>query len=257
MAASAPNQDLVAAVLSLLAEADRPTGASVIHERLLDQGFQLSEPTVGRLLRELDRRGLTARQGRLGRLVTAQGQEELQRLRDSSSREQNTRQFLDSLRAGTLADVVNVLAARRGIEREMARAAALHATPEDISALRDYDGMVRAGKIVDGLHGHLAAAAHNPVLDSVFRLITQDPEVRRVVNHIMRDRGKLLDLGFNQRLITAIQNRDPDAAETAVRDHLDEVLAAVEDFWSALRRAAGEPVSGDEELAGERPAPAH
>jgi GntR family L-lactate dehydrogenase operon transcriptional regulator len=253
MLATSPNQDLVAAVLSLLSKTDRPTGASVIHERLLGQGFQLSEPTVGRLLRELDRRGFTTRRGRLGRMLTASGLQELQRLRDSSSRAQNTRQFLDSLRAETLVDVVNVLVARRGIEREMARAAALNATSEDIAALREHDRMVRNGKIMEGLHAHLAAAAHNPVLDSVFRLITQDPEVRRVVNLIMQSQGKLLDLSFNQRLIKAVQKRDPDAAEAAVQAHMDELLTAVEEFWSQLRRAKGPK----EELAGQGTAPGH
>jgi GntR family transcriptional repressor for pyruvate dehydrogenase complex len=228
--------ELTGAVLSLLIDADKPTGASVIHERLLGQGFQLSEPTVGRLLREFDRLGYTTSEGRLGRLVTSKGRAHLQRLEDTSSRDRNAKQFLQSLRAETLADVLNVVVARRGIEREIARAAAINATAEDIAALHTHDRRIRDGEIVDGLHGLLSTAAHNPVLDSVMRLITHDPDIGRLIGELLRERGKLLDIGFNRRVIDAIERRDPDAAEAAVLAHLDEVLDTVQEFWSATRR---------------------
>jgi GntR family L-lactate dehydrogenase operon transcriptional regulator len=233
---SSTNADLMAAVLLLLSEVDRPTGASVIHEHLLLKGFQLSEPTVGRLLRELDRRGYTTSEGRLGRLLTTAGREQLQRLEDRSSRDLNTRRLMDALRADTLADIINVLVARRGIEREMARAAALNATPDEIEVLREHDRSIRRGETVEGLHHLLAPAAHNPVLDSVYRLITHDPDVSRLVNQLMQNKGKFFDLPFNNRLIKAIERHDPDAAESAVIEHIDEVLAVAEEAWSAVRR---------------------
>ncbi len=233
---SSTNPDLTAAVLQLLSEVDRPTGASVIHEHLLNQGFQLSEPTVGRLLRELDRRGYTTAEGRLGRLLTASGREQLQLLEDRTSRNRNARQLMDALRADTLTDIINVVLARRGIEREMARAAALKATPAELEALREHDRAIRRGETEEGLHHLLAPAAHNPVLESVYLLITHDPDVSRLVEELMQAKGRMFDLPFNKRLIDAIAKHDPEAAEAAVIEHIGLVLATVEEFWTVVRR---------------------
>jgi GntR family L-lactate dehydrogenase operon transcriptional regulator len=228
------------AVLAALEEAGQPTGASVVHGRLLDLGFTLSEPTVGRMLREFDRQGLARPVGRLGRVLTTAGRSRLQELQDARNRDKNTNHLMDSLRAETLEDIINVLLARRGIERELARAAALKATAADIAALQAHDERMRVGETGDaeeGLHTLLAPAAHNPVLASVYRVITRDPRIIRLLNHVLiADRGMSSDFAFNARLIEAIVNRDSDAAEAAVVEHLDAVISTVGEVWASVKR---------------------
>jgi DNA-binding FadR family transcriptional regulator len=63
-----------------------------------------------------------------------------------------------------------------------------------------------------------------------------------------------MDPAFNQRLIQAIQRRDPDAAEAAVVDHLEETLDVVQMAWNGMQRT-GRTGASDEEpsSSGHRP----
>ncbi len=57
-------------VLHLLSISEEPLGAGSIREELARSGMDLSEASVGRLLRGLDGRGFTTRIGFQGRLLT-------------------------------------------------------------------------------------------------------------------------------------------------------------------------------------------
>ncbi len=67
----------VIAILKALAEVSEPLGSTAIARRLKKSGIELSERTVRYHLKLLDERGLTRPVGRNGRLITAQGREEL------------------------------------------------------------------------------------------------------------------------------------------------------------------------------------
>jgi len=243
-------EDLTTAVLQILSGSDKPTGSSVIHERLLGSGFRLSEPTVGRLLRALDRLGYTTRRGHLGRTLTPAGQTQLTQLRRTEHRAGNVREIVEHLRADTLESVINVLHARRGVEREIARAAATNRTARDLVRLRArYDAMRRGEQHPEGLHEMLAHAAHNPVLESLYRAIREDPDVSLVVDEIATERGTHVDIRFNQRLLAALDKRDEDAAERAVVDHMDELLKTVRARWKQPRGARRPPLSAKRQNA--------
>lgn len=230
--------DLTAAVLFILAAADRPTGASVIHERLLGRGFQISEPTVGRLLREFDRLGYTSSQGRLGRLLTAKGRQQLQRLDDTTSRDQNAKQLLGSIRSDTLPDVIDALTARRGVEREMARLAALRIEDDELAELRSYGQQNREGdECHEGLHDLLARSCRSPVLQSIHQILTRDPELSRLLSRVCSETEVHAGKRFEHRIVEALERRDPDEAEAAVAGHIDDLLAAVKSSWDSV--AAG------------------
>lgn len=228
--------DLATAVLTTLSAAEAPTGATFLHGRLLASGYRLSEPTVGRLLREFDRLGYTTRHGKLGRMVTAKGRAELETLRKAKRRSTNATQVADRIRAETLEDVMHVIAARRGVERELARAAALNATAKDLAALRARLEAIRGGDVSEGLHDELARAAHNPVLESLYRMLTQDPDMKRLLDRLSDGHGKLVDLPFDRRLMDALAKHDADAAERAVVARLDEMMAIVKENWTAARK---------------------
>ena len=225
--------DVTTAVLEVLADRLRPTGSSVIHEQLLAGGHRVSEPTVGRVLRDLDRLGFTTAHGRQGRTLTLRGRRQLVVLRDERHRTGQVRAMVDNLRAGSLDEILDMLAARRGVEREIARAAALSATRSDLSDMRKgYESMRDGRRSVGGLHELLARASHNAVLESLYGVLTRDPAIARAVNSIVtRHRGDLIDVRFNKRLIAALEKKDPDAAERAVVEHIDELMTTVREYW--------------------------
>lgn len=227
---------LIAAVMDILSASVKPTGSRVIRERLLALGFDLSESTVGRLLGETDRAGFTKPHGRLGRTLTTQGLRYFRSLREHNSRDENAQRMIQILRGETLTDLRNVLVARRGIEREIAREAALQATSADVRALRAQARKDASGESTEGLHNVLVQAAHNPFLESIYRLITQDPGIERLLDQLPVPR----DTTFDNRMIAAIEGRNADMAEAMMLEHLDELVVAVDQ----LRSAAATPPAG-------------
>jgi repressor of nif and glnA expression len=67
----------VLSILRILSECQEPLGARVIAQRLKDYGIELGERAVRYHLKLMDERGLTRLVGRDGRLLTGQGEEEL------------------------------------------------------------------------------------------------------------------------------------------------------------------------------------
>ena len=65
------------AILRILHEADKPVGSSKLTERLLAEGYEITERTVRFYLNGMDEEGLTQNLGRRGRLITQRGSEEL------------------------------------------------------------------------------------------------------------------------------------------------------------------------------------
>jgi len=230
-------RDLSAAVLEILSRSERPAGSSVIHERLLGWGHHLSEPTVGRLLRDLDRAGYTTRRSNMGRVLTAKGGTALASLRRSAERDASLGRVVQYLRADTKDQLLDVLIARRGVERELARAAATNATKRELSAMRELYDATRRGDTTVGMHDLLATAAHNPVLESLYRMITGDRDLAQAVERIAHQHGELVDVRFDRRLLSALTRRDPDAAERAVLDHINKLLDFVRESWRAQRRS--------------------
>lgn len=240
-AAGLTRRDVSAAVLEILSRSDGPVGSSVIHERLLGWGHTLSEPTVGRLLRDFDRGGYTTRRSNMGRVLTAKGRVALASLRRNAERDETVGRVVQYLRADTKDQLLDVLVARRGVERELARAAAKNATVRELAAMRERYDATRRGDTTIGMHDLLASAAHNPVLESLYRMITEDSDLAATVERIAHQHGELVDVRFDRRLLGALTRHDPDAAERAVLDHLDKLLEMVRDSWRAQRRSARGP----------------
>ncbi len=147
--------------------------------------------------------------------------------------------MVDNLRADSLDEILDLLAARRGVEREIARAAAVNATRRDLADMRAGYESMREGRSYEGLHEILARASHNPVLESLYGVLTRDPAIARAVNRIASQRGQLVDVRFNQRLLSALAKKDPDAAERVVVDHLDELITTVREYWKLAGTRAG------------------
>jgi DNA-binding FadR family transcriptional regulator len=126
-----------------------------------------------------------------------------------------------------------VMVARIALEPQLARLAALNATAEEISRLRDTNARCREAaswrhyETLDAtLHHHIARASHNTlllglvdVLNTVRRTVTwgrlRQTPTRPPVNHH--------SFAEHDRIIDAIASRDLAAAEQAMRVHLETV----------------------------------
>jgi DNA-binding FadR family transcriptional regulator len=215
-----------------------PVGSRKARAALRSQGIDVSESTVSRLLRVLDDRGFTRALGAKGRVLTEEGD----RLTALLSRRDRHEQMLrEATAVKDIAELLDLLHARRGVEREAARAAARHATDADASRLRelieDHQARLARGESVrhggltfhqvigdmtkNRLIGAMMQALFEPVLDDTEAILdviigNRRSEHRSVEEHI--------------EIMEAIVARDPDRAEAAMAAHLGRLIAETEEF---------------------------
>jgi DNA-binding FadR family transcriptional regulator len=189
-------------------------GAKLPAERELAQDFNLSRPIVREVLRGLHERGLISiipARGAYVQAPTAAGGakslESFYRRRNATARE--------------------VMDARLMLETHAARLAATAASDADVRALVICaEDCERSNNVIDrarcdiAFHGLLARASHNTVIETMFASITGltfELMLRSLSDADVSARG----LPFHKQILKAIQARDPDGAEVAMRGHLE------------------------------------
>ncbi|MBY5943071.1 transcriptional regulator NanR [Halomonas sp. DP5N14-9] len=118
--------------------------------------------------------------------------------------------------------------ARALFEVALARQAAQHASDEEIQALRDalahqrsVIGDEAAVKRADNdFHGVLASIGHNPIYDAIHQALSEWLDDRRALA-LQQSGEDLAALEAHTEIVEAIAARDPEAAEAAMRRHLD------------------------------------
>ncbi|MGI5840002.1 MAG: FCD domain-containing protein [bacterium] len=225
-------------ILNVLAAAKEPAGSGVIGGELRQGGLGISEATVGRFLRDMDRRELTLRVGFRGRLLTEAGQSRLGELRRERERAFYGTELLNVLRAHGKDELMDVLVARRVIERETARLAAVKATADDIRQLRriidKHETNARAGIVGADedvrFHKLIGQIAGNKVLLAALDLIRQDVQLNTVLESIRKYVSSTV-VADHKQIIRAIADGEPEKAETAMVEHIDNVIADVQKYW--------------------------
>jgi len=130
--------------------------------------------------------------------------------------------------------VAELLDVRKMIEPALAARAALRASDEDIARLEDVlrrqrEKVLRAESTVEEdteFHYLIALAAKNSVVKSVLDVLMGLLRETRALSLQTRGRPQR-SLAGHRRVLEAIKRRDPDAAERAVRQHVEEIEAIV------------------------------
>lgn len=226
----------IVALLTYMAQHPEPVGSGKACQVLRQAGFQVSEATVGRLLRWMDLEGLTCRQSYRGRVLTEAGREHIKRLREDQQRLRYSQLLAEQVRSRSLEDLQEILVARRAIEREIARLAAINANSEQIAA------MSRLAKTenpsIDDIAQHdvefhqlLADAAGNSFLRAALNLIRQDAQLSPVLGYI-RQQVQSQVFADHRNIAEAVARRDSLAAEQAMVTHIDNLIRDVKKYWS-------------------------
>lgn len=240
------NLEMELAALGLLDSATEPVGSARLAEALRQAGIVVAEATAGRYLRQLDERGLTRALGvKLGRVITPAGRERLAELRHLRRQDEYGARMLRAVAATEIDDLMDLLYVRRAVEAEAARLAARRATDAELARIdeasshhvRDVRGGHDTVEPSMNFHRLIAEASHNRMLQAV-ALLLLDPAnepLEKVLGQIALDSGETLDQATDHlTLASALRSRAPEAAEAAMRAHIDKLIQAVEDY----RRAA-------------------
>jgi len=238
---SAESDGHVFEILSILENRVEPLGSGQLSQLLNERGFALSEATVGRILSSMDRQQLTEKLGFQGRVLTAEGRAKLAEMRSAQQRATYGNRFIETLEARRREDIIEILVARKAIERELARLAAVYATAAEIRLLEEvmneHEESPRGRKLTEDhdlkFHKLLSLAAKNKVLAAALDLIRHDEQLSPVLAAIRKRHGGQL-WADHSGIVAAIKERNPDRAEREMARHVESVIADVQKYWALV-----------------------
>lgn len=225
-------------ILEIIYGAEEPIGSGLISERLKALGFNVSEATIGRMLREYDNIGFTEKVGFKGRILTKKGFNRLKELDNQTIREHYGYELMNLLNVKKKEELKDILIARKAIERELARLAAENITPKEIEYLKEIiklneEHIKQSGSGADEdvkFHKIIAQAAKNKILKAAIDLIRQDAQLSPVLETIRKNvKGTVIE--DHKKILKALEKRSPEEAEKAMVAHIEGLIKDVEKYW--------------------------
>lgn len=232
-----PKEKLEHDILLILGETAHPIGCGALSALLAKRDYDMSEATVGRLLRDFDIAGYTEKSGFQGRTLSERGRERLLELMETEKRFHWETEFSSALKGHTKEELLEVLVARRAIESELAALAAENATEEQLAKLRSVveqqrktlvSGLVTADQDV-AFHACIASMAANRVLGAAIALIRQDSQLSPVLEGIRRHVHSMIYID-HAAICDAIVAQDPLAARRAMIKHINSLIQDVKRY---------------------------
>jgi DNA-binding FadR family transcriptional regulator len=237
-------ENLDYAILQVMQSQTQPIGSWSIYYVLRQRGFGVSAPTIGRRLRELERKRLLGKRSVDGRIITPRGQKLLRKMaRDEKNRGRASR-LLKVLDGKTRKDVIDQLTVRRIIEVEGAGLAAAHATQTDIAKLeavvQKQKESIERGELGvkedNSFHETLAKASGNKVIFLTVHLLRSQEWMNYAVTAIRNRMGTRLAVD-HEKIISALKDRDTSSARRAMEHHIDQLAADVDRYWKQFRQS--------------------
>lgn len=130
--------------------------------------------------------------------------------------------------------------ARLLLEAALVRHAAVNATPKDIARLKDaldanrvaVNDRHRFNETDNAFHAQIVAIAHNTVIDATYSGLSEWLFEQRQIA-MLHPGSPQHAVEAHTRIFEAIAAKDPDAAEAAMRAHLDDVIKQYWSVWEA------------------------
>ncbi|MDR3560197.1 MAG: FCD domain-containing protein [Negativicutes bacterium] len=229
------------AVLMAICDKALPMGCGAISQLLASQGHNISEATIGRMLRSMDHQGFTVKTGFQGRLLSARGKVRAAHLENLLKSRQWGEEFASALRGQTKKHLQEVLVARRAIEGELAYLAAVNPAKGESKVLLEALEAQRQALAIGGgaaaedadFHAVLSRMARNRVLEAAILLIRQDTQLSPVLEYIRRHVHSLVYID-HQKIAEAVICGRPDEARRAMVGHINNLIKDVEKYWKLI-----------------------
>jgi GntR family transcriptional regulator, transcriptional repressor for pyruvate dehydrogenase complex len=237
------SQDLDYAILRTLQSSPQPMGSWSLYYLLRELGHDVSAPTIGRKLRELEQQKLLGKSTVEGRIITPAGTRLLRKAAYDEQVRARADKLLKALDGRTQKDIIDQLTVRRIIEVESAGLAALHASRASIAKLEQIfrkqkqaikKGRLGVGEDV-GFHEALAQASGNKIIATTVHLLRSQEWMNYVVTEIRNKVGTRLAVD-HQKIILALKKRNSSLARRAMERHLNQLIADVERYGNLVIR---------------------
>jgi len=233
-------------LLRILSGQRRPVGSGTLQIELRRRGFHLSAPTVGRKLREFEVEGYLAKVGVQGRTLTDAGRTHLAELGRQAILQNSSKALQHIVERGGKGEILDLLEARRIIEREIIRLAVQRAGERDLQhleeILREQEQHVARGELGVAedvqFHDALAEIGGNTVLRSLLAVLRQQGQYTYIITYIRTRVGGRLTVDHVE-ILEALRTHDLHRAQRAVDDHLRKLMRDVERYWRQAVRSGG------------------
>ena len=237
-------------LLSAISSSEEPVGAGALRDILEEHGIHVGEATVGRCLRKIEKKGYLERVGFRGRRLTAEGERRLKELFSEHGQMKSAEELILSMKSGGCKHLKDLMVARRALEAETASLAALNATEEDLTTIREaldhMDSLKTEGKSIAAtdapFHIGIARASGNRVLEFALKLIRHNQDYSPLLEYIRTLSGSMYQ-SDHWKIYRAIEARNPDEARMLMTQHIDtmiEEIAAYERSQSSANAAPQE-----------------
>jgi DNA-binding FadR family transcriptional regulator len=223
-------QEVAERIERMIRDGDLPEGESLPSERELMERFAVGRPAIREALLSLQQKGLLALgNGERARVMRPDADKLIGALSGAAqiylSRPEGVRDFQG---------------ARRIFESGIAREVARTATEADIARISAALAANRAARgdpatfqLTDvAFHLEIVRTSRNPLLIGVHQALTGWLTEQRAVS-LTAGGAEKSAFAFHERIFAAIAAHDADAAETAMREHLDAVAAF---YWRRAGR---------------------
>lgn len=227
-------------VLETLKEAEQALGSWNLSERLEQKGVQVSSATIGRILSTLESAGYVKKDGVNGRLITTSGKRAILLEETSQYMSKHQATIENTVLASTLDEYMQILQARRAIERETARLAAMRISAKELKKLQSLlsrqDKLFAEGKSVAttdvDFHKVIAHASGNKILESLYYMLFPYGQQTVIFEQIRKQAGQTYTSGHHD-ILRALEQKSPELAEQAMLRHINQLIDDVERYWSA------------------------
>ncbi|MFZ7102804.1 MAG: FCD domain-containing protein [Peptococcaceae bacterium] len=227
-------------ILELMSNSEEPLGSWNLLNRLSEENIETSSATIGRILNKLENNGYLKKEKFKGRIITEKGRHAIvlnKQLKDMAFEQSKLSQYIDPKQLG---DFLIVLDARRAIERETAKKAAIYSSPEDINQMEKILSL-QEEKYKDhqwitdddlAFHKLIAKASRNPILESMYSLLAIFGQQSRAFEYL-RQKINAEYMVSHRRILNAIKKHDALEAETAMLAHIDNLVEDVQKYWKS------------------------
>jgi GntR family transcriptional repressor for pyruvate dehydrogenase complex len=242
-------------IMRAISEMQGPVGSGTLEIKLRRRGYHVSAATVGRKLRELEVSGYLLKITVRGRALTDAGREYVKELEREVNLQYSSEALHRLLTQGSEQEILDLLEARRILEREIIELALRRATDRDIARIEQIvvrqQERVAAGELAVEedmeFHDAIAEIGGNTVLRSLLAILRRQGQYAVLVPYIRRRVGGRLAVDHLE-ILEAMRQRDVTRAQAAVDEHMRKLMRDVDRYWRRAtregRRRSAEALAG-------------
>ncbi|MDQ0217725.1 FCD domain-containing protein [Peribacillus cavernae] len=224
-------------LLRYLLKMKEPVGSWVLQGMLEHKNVTVSTATIGRFLKSLDAKGYTELVGAQVRVITNRGVQYVNELSEKLRREKLQKRMMKAAQPQNPQELLDIMSARKVLECEMARLAAIRAKPANIKALEQtvemhamcLDNCDDSTAPALDFHGKVAEASNIRFLIASLDILMNE-ELKLEPRFLEVTRERAAEYALHHKLIAdAIKNGDAVEEENQMRIHMDAIIAALEE----------------------------